>query len=171
MKRFALAAAGAALIGSALLLPVPTDAQNSPPGVPGYLNPRTGLFTARPVLLPAAAGLQKSGTIIVTITATLGSNIPSIAPVACVVDVSTSDSEFTNSAFASGVLVRLGKGGTCRISVPFIFQVASAATTMNVFVSITASTPTLPPLTYDASTSASFPVPSGTKSLAFVLAM
>jgi hypothetical protein len=172
MKTLARAAAGAALFGSALLLPVATEAQNPTAGIPGYLNPSTGMFTTRPALLPATAGLQRSGTISVTITAVLGSNIPASVPVSCFVDIFADDLGFDNSASSSGVLVRSGKGGTCKIKIPYIFQIATAATLMNVSASLSAFTNTTPSLSYSASFSfAAFAVPSGTKFLAVTLAM
>jgi hypothetical protein len=166
-----LMAAGAALFGSVALLPVATGAQNRTAGIPGFLDPSTGVFTARPALLPAAA-LQRSGTITLTITATIGSNIPSSIPVTCGVTLSSFDSSFSNSVFGSSPLTRSGNGGTCKIAVPYIFQVASAATALSVRASLGASTLTPPVLSYSASfTFAPFPVPSGNKNLAVTLAM
>jgi hypothetical protein len=172
MKTLAAAAVGVAFFGSALVLPVATDAQNAPFGIPGYLNPATGLFTARPALSPATSGLQRSGTINVTITAVLGSNIPASVPVSCSVFLSAVDTAFDNTADGSSVVTRSAKGGTCKVSIPYIFEVASASTPMNVSASLFATTSSAPSLSYSASFSfAPFAVPSGTKSLAVTLAM
>jgi hypothetical protein len=173
MKTFAMAAAGAAFFGTALVLSASTEAQNAAAtGIPGFLNPATGVFTARPVLLPAVTGLQRAGTVTVTVTAVLGTNIPTSLPLTCAISLSTFDSIFDNSAGGSGVLVRSGKGGTCKVAIPYIFEIASAATTMTVSASIFASTETTPILSYSASHSFTpFTVPNGSTSLAVTLAM
>jgi hypothetical protein len=172
MKTFAIAAAGAALFASAALLPVATEAQNASAGISGFLNPATGVFTARPTLLPAVTGLQRSGTVTVTVTAVIGSNIPSSVPLSCGIELSTSDAEFGNFAEGSGNLVRSGKGGTCKVAIPYIFEIANAQTTMTVSASIGGSTATSPILSYSAShTFATFAVPNGNTSLAVTLAM
>ena len=151
MRTVRMAAAGAALLGSVLLLPAATEAQNTAPGIPGYLNPATGLFTARPALLPGATALQRIGMITVTITAVLGSNIPASVTVGCFVSIGSSDSAATNSASGSGVLVRTKKGGTCKVAIPYIFEVAASTTTMFVSASISATTSTTPSISYSAS--------------------
>jgi hypothetical protein len=172
MKMLATAAAGAALFGSVLLLPVATEAQNPSAGVPGFLDPSTGTFTTRSALSPAASGLKRIGTINVTVTAVLGSNIPASVPVSCSVFLDADDTSFDNSASASGVLVRKGSGGTCKVSIPYIFEIAVASTTMNVTATLGAFTSTSPALSYSAEFRFSpFTVPSGTKNLSVTLAM
>ncbi len=172
MRTVRMAAAGAALLGSVLLLPAATEAQNTAPGIPGYLNPATGVFTARPALLPAAATLQRSGTITVTITAVLGSNIPASVPVTCFVSIGSSDSAVDNFASGSGVLIRSGKGGKCKVAIPYIFEVAASTTPMTVFASLGAFTSTTPSISYSASHSFTpFAVPNKSMSLAVTLAM
>jgi hypothetical protein len=171
MKTFAAAAAGAAMCGISLL-PIATEAQSGSAGVPGYLNPLTGLFTARPALLAATAGLKRAGTINVTVTAVLGSNIPASVPVYCSVDLYADDGGFQNSAGGAGVFVRKGSGGTCKLSIPYIFEISVASTPMNVTASLNASTSSTPSLGYSASFSFTpFAVPSGTKNLSVTLAM
>ncbi len=173
MRPLRMAAAGAALFGLVLLLPSATEAQSAAPsGIPGYLNPATGLFIARPALLPGAATLQRSGTITVTITAVLGSNIPASVSVFCSVSIGSFDSAFSNSASGSGVLVRSKTGGTCKVAIPYIFEVAAATTTMTVSAFISAETSTTPPVDYSASHSFTpFVVPNKSMSLAVTLAM
>jgi hypothetical protein len=167
-----MTAAGAALFGAALLVPAVTEAQNgTKTEIPGFLDTSTGLFTARPVQLPAAT-LQRSGTITVTVTAVLGSNIPGSVPVSCSVSISSSDSAADNRGSASGVLARSGKGGTCKIAIPYIFEVASGATTMTVSAEIFAVVNPNTGLNYDAFHSFTpFVVPNGNKSLTVTLAM
>jgi hypothetical protein len=172
MRTLPMAVAGAALFGSVLMLPGATEAQNLARGIPGFLDPSTGLFTARPSLLPGAATLQRSGTITVTITAVLGSNIPPSVPVTCFVSISSSDTAADNFASGSGAFTRSGKGGTCKLAIPYIFEVAAPSTTMFVSASLSATTSTTPSLTYSASHSFTpFAVPNGKKSLTVTLAM
>jgi len=172
MTTMRVAAAGAALFGAALLLPVVTEAQNGAgTQIPGFLDTSTGLFTARPVQLPAAT-LQRSGTITVTVTAVLGSNIPGSVPVFCSVSISSSDTAASNRSSASGVLARSGKGGTCKIAIPYIFEVANAATLMSVTADIFANVNPNTSLNYDAFHNFTpFTVPNGNKSLTVTLAM
>jgi hypothetical protein len=173
MSAMHTAAAVAALFGSVLLLPATTAAQNpAAPGIAGYLNPATGVFTARPALLPAAKTLQRIGSITVTVTAVLGSNIPTSVPLTCGVSIGSSDSAADNSAGASGVLVRSKTGGTCKVSIPYIFEVAATTTPMSVSASLFASTSTTPSISYSASTSITLPsVPNKPTSVAVTLAM
>jgi hypothetical protein len=167
-----MAAAGAALFGAALLLPAVTEAQNGAgTQIPGFLDTSTGLFTARPVQLPAAT-LQRSGTITVTVTAVLGSNIPRSVPVICSVSISSTDTAASNRGFATAVLARSGKGGTCKVAIPYIFEVANATTVMQVSADISATVSQTPFLNYDAFHSfTAFAVPNGNKSLTVTLAM
>ena len=173
MKALVAAAAGSALLGAIIFSPVAGDAQSPPSGVPGYLNPITGMFTARPALLPAAGGLKRIGELIVTITATIGSNIPASAPISCSVYVSAEDLGFDNTANASAAFKRTGSSGTCKIAIPYTFEIAVASTPMNVSATLLGSTGTYPStLGYSASFSFSpFPVPSGTRKLSVTLAM
>jgi hypothetical protein len=173
MKTLGSAAMGAALFGSALLLPVATDAQNAGvSGIPGVLNPSTGMFTARPALLPATSALQRKGQINVVVNAVFGSNIPAAATLSCTVYLSADDLGYENSASSSGVVVRKGSSGTCRVAIPYTFEIAIATTPMNVTASITTYTSTVPELSYSASFSFSpFAVPNGTKNLSVTLAM
>jgi hypothetical protein len=176
MKMLAMAAAGATLFGSVLLLPVATEAQNTSAGIPGFLNPSTGVFTARPALEQATAALQRSGKIIVKVTATIGSNIPKTAttPLYCGVTLSSYDTEFQNYASGSAILVRSASGttGTCSLAVPFIFEIATASTKMNVEASIYANTgSTTGSLSYSAEFAyAPFAVPTGTHIVTIPLA-
>jgi hypothetical protein len=171
MRTSIAAAAGAVLFGSVLLLPVATKAQNAA-GIPGVLNPATGMFTSRPALIPATTGLKRSATITVTVTAVLGSNIPTSAPVTCTAIIGSFDNEFTNSASASTALVRTSTGGTCQVAIPYIFEIATAKTLMTVTASISASTIKPPFLTYTASRSFTpFAVPSSNQSVSLSLAL
>jgi hypothetical protein len=172
MKTLVAAAAGTALLGAVIFLPVAGDAQGLSSGIPGYLNPTTGMFTARPALLPATAALKRVGQVNVTITATIGSNIPASVPISCSVNLYADDLGFDNSASASGVFKRTGSNGTCKVSIPYTFEIAVASTQMNVSAFLSANTGTTPNLDYSASFGFSpFPVPSGTKNLAVTLAM
>jgi hypothetical protein len=127
MRTLRIAAAIAALFGSALLLPAVTEAQNAAtPSIPRIFN--------RPVpkLQPAVSSVQFAGTVKVTITASITSNIPNTQPISCEVELLASDVSFFNDAFVSAPLTRTGKTGTCTISVPYIFVVASPTTPLEV---------------------------------------
>jgi hypothetical protein len=172
MKTLVAAAAGTALLGAIIFSPVAGDAQSPASGIPGYFSPTTGMFTARPALLPATSGLKRVGQLNVTITATIGSNIPTSVPINCSVSLFADDLGFDNSASASGVFKRTGSSGTCKVTIPYTFEIAVASTQMNVTAFLSAFTGTTPNLDYSASFAFSpFPVPSGTKNLAVTLAM
>jgi len=172
MKMLAVATIGAALFGSALLLPIATEAQSAPAGIPGFLNPSTGMFMAKPALLPATTALQRSGTLTVTVTAVIGSNISKTTPLYCSVSIYSSDGEYYNTADGEAPLVRSGKGGTCKLAIPFIFEIATATTSLTVRAEISAGTITTPNLSYDASfTFSPFAVPKGNESVTIPLAL
>jgi hypothetical protein len=173
MKMLAGAALGTALLGSALLLPVSTEAQTAAAGIPGFLNPSTGTFAAQSTLLPATTALQRSGTMTVTVTATIGSNIAATTPLTCSVMIYSSDNEFYNTAGGEAVpLTRGPKGGTCKVAIPYIFEVASTKTLLTVRAQIDAGTITNPSLFYTATfTYSPFAVPKGNQSLTIPLAL
>jgi hypothetical protein len=166
MSTLRVGAAAAGLFGSVLLLPATTEAQNLlMPSIPTVAN------RAVPALLPATSSLQRSGTINVTINATIGSNIPSSQGVGCEVEIFTpSDPSFFNEGFVTGVVTRKGTSGTCKISVPYTFEVTSTKTILQVFVGIFTSN-TSGSVFYEATHSFSLPIPSGTTNLTISLAI
>jgi hypothetical protein len=171
MRTLRVAAAAAGLFGSMLLLPATTEAQNAMPGIPGFPVPLPGSSAGTMQLLPTTTALQRTGTITVTINAAISSNIPISQAVTCQVEIVASDVSFFNFGLASAVLTRSGKGGTCKVAVPYIFEVASPKTVLLVaaFLLSTNSTFTLQYEAFHAF--APFPVPSGNKSLTISLAI
>jgi hypothetical protein len=174
MKTF-VAAAGAALFTSVLLLPFQTEAQNAAAsGIPGFLNPSTGQFTAKPALSAATPALQRSGTITVTVSVVFGSNIPASTSetLSCTVSLSAGEDGYYNTASGSGTIIRKGNEGTCKVSIPYIFEIAVATTPMNVSAYTYASSNSTPSENYSAEFYFSpFAVPNGNKDLAVTLAM
>jgi hypothetical protein len=173
MKTLAVVAGAVALVGSALVMPVTTDAAGSATGIAGVLDPATGTFTARQPLAQAAAALQRTGSITVTTTVTIDSKIPADQPISCSVSLSSFDSSFSNSASGSNDVVRSGNSGKCTTTIFYIWEVLNAATTMNVSVNVsTGSGGGTDSVSHNASFSfAPFAVPSGSKSLSVALAL
>jgi hypothetical protein len=150
------------------LLPAGTEAQNAAgPGIP---IPSHFTQPAQP-LVPAPAALQRSGTVNITISATIGSNIPASQRIFCQAEIAAVDASFFNDALAVGTVTRSGRTGTCKISIPYIFEVSNAQTKLQVFAAIftinSANT-----LQYDASFSFTpFAVPNGITNLKVNLAV
>src|SRR5262249_21233595 len=138
MKTIALSAAAAALFGSALLLPVPTEAQNaSTHGIPGYLDPTTGVFSPVVNSLPTAATLTRTGKVVVAVTVQIDSSIPKDQQITCNVTIGSSDFPgITNGASSQSGVIRSGSSGKCTTTIPYIWIVANATTKMNVSVTV-----------------------------------
>jgi hypothetical protein len=135
MKSLHRAVAGAALFGSMLLLSAATEAQN-PPGIPGYLNPATGSFTARANFPAAGAGIAKTGSITVTTTVLIDPALQKVPDqtITCTVNISSFDTVASNTASGSNNVIRAGGKGTCTTTIGFIWEVASTTTKMNITV-------------------------------------
>jgi hypothetical protein len=165
MRTFAMAA-GAALLGTMLLLPAATEAQDA--ATPSILRllPRPPV----PKLKPAASSLQRTGTLNVTINVPLTSNIPPSQTISCGVTLLAEDISFSNFASASGVVKRSGKTGTCKFSIPYIFHVLNTATTLQVSAAVGPTENSTFTLEYSAMFSeALVPVPTGTTNLTVTL--
>lgn len=173
MKTVAVVAGAAALFASTLVLPVASDAAGPVAGIAGTLDPATGAFTARSNLAPAAAALQRTGSITVTTKVTIDLKIPVDQPITCGVTLSSFDSSFTNSATGSNDVVRSGSTGTCTTTIFFVWEVSSASTTMSVSVNLsTGSGFSTDEVSHSAGFSfAPFVVPNGSKSLSVALAL
>lgn len=173
MKTFAIAAVGAALLGSVLVLPAATEAGSTGAGVAGFLDPTTGTFTAKAGLLAASAALARTGAITVTTTVQIDSAIPVDQPITCTVSLSSGDVSFSNSASGTNNVVRTGSSGKCTTTIHYIWEVAAATTLMNVSVSIsTGNGFNTDGVSHNASSSfAPFAVPNTAKSLAVTLAL
>jgi len=172
MKATRVTTAVAVLAG--LVFPFASQAADAVQGIPGYLNPSTGVFSARPALTPAAAAIAATGKIVVTINLTFDSKIPLAQIVTCNVFISSTDSSFFNNASASNNVVKTSaSAGSCIVAIPYIWEIASASTMMNVSVDVSTFETSTPNLSHEASfTVAPFAVPSGkTKLPAITLAM
>lgn len=173
MRKFVVVSSAAALLSSVLLLPATTDAAGTAPGIAGFLDPATGIFTARPSLSTASAALKRTGSITVTTTVAIDSQIPADQPITCSVSLSGADESFSNSATGANNVIRSGSTGICKTTIFFVWEVSSASTTMA--VSVTVSTGSgFDPDTVSHSAGFSFTpfvVPNGPKSLSVALAL
>jgi hypothetical protein len=170
MKAPSLPIAAALLAG--LVLPLAAQADQSVTGIPGYLDPATGTFTARPALEPGASGLTRKGKIVVTTTIEIDSSIPKDQPISCSVTLNSFDSLFTNYATGTDNAVRSGSTATCTMTINYIWQVASASTTMTVSVMVSTNVSGAEIVYHSGSSSFTpFAVPSGTKTLSTTLGL
>jgi hypothetical protein len=173
MKANIILAGITAFAGS--LFPFTSQAGDAAQGLPGFLNPSTGVFTSRPVLTPAAAAISATATITISFTVKINTAIPIAQTITCSGTISSFDSSFSNSAFGqSNVVKSSATAGTCTITIPYIWQIAAATTMMNVSASIATSNGfSVGSVSRNASaTVAPFAVPvKGTKSVAVTLAL
>lgn len=169
MKPFAIAA----LISGVALLPVASNAAGPSPGIAGFLDPTTGVFTTRPSLSVAPGALTRTGSITVTTTVAIDSQIPADQTITCSVTLTADDVSFSNTASGSNNIIRSGNTGTCRTTIFYVWKVVNASTTVNVAVDV--STPFAEgadSISHEATFSfAPFAVPSGAKSLSVALAL
>ena len=114
----------------------------APHGIPGYLDPRTGIFHSTPPLaLPDAEPPAKTtftGKLVFNFTITVKSTFASTAPIACIAAGGLSDSGITIGEGA-GTLVTRGTGTTvtCSVTIPYSWSLATASTdTINLSYSI-----------------------------------
>jgi hypothetical protein len=171
MKALLMAAAGAALFGSVALLPVATGAQNRTAGIPGFLDPSTGVFTARANFPAADAGVALTGSITVTTNVAIDAALQK-APdqtISCQVRISTSDAVAANSATGSNNVIRSGAKGTCTTTITFIWEVAPTTKTMSLFVDVSTGNFGTGQITHDANTFTSIPI--STKKATVTLAL
>jgi hypothetical protein len=163
------AAAAAALFGSMLLPPAAALAQIPAPGIPGFPNHLGSSFAMTKQLVPALVPLPRTGTVTVVVNASITANIPVAQPISCSVTISAVDNSFVNVAASSALLKRSGGTGTCTVVVPYIFDVVSDQTLLNVSVDLIAGTSTV---AYFAERGfAPFPVPNGNVKLTTALAV
>jgi len=105
------------------------------PGVPGYLNPRTGIFHSigRPVPQDSEplATTTYTGTIVVNFTITVSSAIPATDQIGCVAGASVFDTAALNGLVdIAGTAVTRGTGTTvtCSVTLPYSWKLASGST-------------------------------------------
>jgi hypothetical protein len=161
------AAAVAAVFGSLLLLPAATEAQDAAtPNIPRLIS-----RPVMPALRPALSSLQRSGTVKITIHATIGSNIPLSQKIFCEAALFAFDASFGNEAFPPFVfLTRSGTTGKCTFSIPYTFEVVGPTTPLTVSVAIGTIT-TVGTVAYSASFAEAIPIPNGTTNLTIILAI
>ena len=174
MRTLRVAAAAAGLFGSVLLPPAATEAQIAAPGIRGLPNPSAGTFSATRQLVPAASSVQVSGTVTVTVSAAITSNIPITQTISCQVELTTSflDPAFFNDDVVTVPLTRTSlKSGTCKVSVPYIFEVTTAKEPLTVAAAIFTENSSFTVVYSATRTFALATVPSGATSLSTNLAI
>jgi hypothetical protein len=106
------------------------------PGIPGYLNPRTGVFRSiqhqrlRDAAEPPPTATF-TGTIVVNFTITVSSAIPATQQIACVAGATLRDTATENAILdiASSVVTRgTGSTLTCSVTIPYSWTLGSAST-------------------------------------------
>jgi hypothetical protein len=127
------------LLACCLLSTVSLWAQNAAAvhGIPGYLDPRTGIFHSTPqrhvapdVEAPVTT-TKFTGKFVVNFTINVNSTFPSTDQIGCIVGASVDDiaaenaiSEVAGSAVARGT----GSTVTCSVTIPYSWNLASAST-------------------------------------------
>jgi hypothetical protein len=170
MRTLRIAAAAAVLVGSMLLLPDATEAQNAAHGIPGYLNPVTGSFTARANLPQSATPKQVGGTITVTTTVSLDSTIPAGLPIFCSVSITTFDDVANNTAGGSNLVTRVGNKATCVTTITFLWEIDASVTT-KMFLTVNVSVGNFGTDQSRSASLSSLMIPLSTKKKSVTLAM
>jgi hypothetical protein len=134
MKNFVVIVA---LAVGALVLPHPSQAAGIPAnGIPGYYNTATSTFV--PLVIksaPAAAPVNRTGTLKITINLTIESAIGTDEPISCSASTETFDSSFSNSAGTSGIITRTGSTGTLTMLIPYDWTMANSGELATITVS------------------------------------
>ncbi|HEV3113596.1 MAG TPA: hypothetical protein VGY99_24180 [Candidatus Binataceae bacterium] len=124
----------------ALALPYPTQATSAPAGIPGYYNAATGTFSPLTIKqVPLAAVVSRTGTFEAVITLTIESAIGIDEPITCTASISSFDPSFTNSASATGLVVRTGATGKVTITIPYDWTMAATGESATVSVNCSES--------------------------------
>lgn len=118
-----------------LALPHPSQATSAPAGIPGYYNPATGTFAPLTIKQVPFASVSRTGTFEAVITLTIESAIGADEPITCNVGISSFDVSFSNSASATGLIVRTGATGKVTVTIPYDWTMA--ATGEQAMVSVT----------------------------------
>ena len=111
------------------------NAKQTSVGIPGYLDARTGAFQPMPQALPEidpATISPVTGKIVVNLTITISSSIPTTDVISCgvtatVLDVA-SQLSFIDSALVAAT--RKGTTATCTVDVPYSWALTSASSDM-----------------------------------------
>jgi len=136
MKKFVVAMV-LAIVG--LALTHPSQAASLPPAAQlGYWDETTATFT--PLITPKVAPnpntvITASGTVVAKITLHLESAIGTDADIGCTVSIGESDASFSNSASASGSIVRSSATlGTATITIPYEWTIVGPSEPVSIGV-------------------------------------
>jgi hypothetical protein len=138
-----------ALLSSALLMAGSAWAASPQKGVPGFLDPKTGVFTAQ-ATVPGAQGVNPdanaiyNGTLSVKINITLKSGFPVDSQLTCTQTASVFDAAGTYTASKTVRATRTGSTATCTVPIYYSWLLSSGDVTVaqNYFVSIVTSSDT-----------------------------
>jgi hypothetical protein len=105
-------------------------------GIPGYLDPHTGVFKLAPSMnvldadAIAAASTTVGGKIVTAFTINVQSAIPATAKIGCSVQATVLDVATANTIFETATVVatRSGTTATCTVTIPYSWTLGSAAT-------------------------------------------
>lgn len=123
-----------------LVLPYPSQGASAPAGIPGYFNPATGTFAPLTIKqVPLAAAVSRTGTFEAVITLSIESAIGIDEPITCTANISSFDPSFTNSASATGLVVRTGATGKVTITIPYDWTMAATGEQATVTVNCSES--------------------------------
>lgn len=121
--------------------------RSSVPGIPGYLDPRTGTFKPMPLAPPSEDETPvnpTTGKVVLTLTVTLTSTFPTNEVYSCGLSAETIDIS-TSLTFIDEFEVAATKSGstlTCKITLPYSWTLTSAGSdTMDLAYSINAAAP------------------------------
>jgi hypothetical protein len=115
-------------------------ARSQPAGIPGFLDPQTGRFTARPIAEVDRADTTYTGTIKLVFAITIKSTIPTSDTIKCFAGITATDSTFTRDYLESASVsaTRTGNAASCTVSVPYQW-VLGASPTFNAGYTISAA--------------------------------
>ncbi len=136
--------AGLCLVGG--LLAASGLCQAGTPPVFGTLDPRTNLFTPRPIPHAAQAapvGILRSGVLQVNVTVSVPSFIPQSEVLLASVTASCTDPSFSSSSVASGNPARSGNTAKLTLTMPYAFTVASTSDVVTVYFEMFIGTQTI----------------------------
>jgi hypothetical protein len=119
-----------------LALPYPSQAASAPKGIPGYFNPATGTFAPLTIYqAPLGTAVVRTGTVNIAITLSIESSIGIGEPISCNASISSFDASFSNSASASGLVIRTGTTGKVTIPIPYDWTMAATGEQATISVS------------------------------------
>jgi hypothetical protein len=103
------------------------------PGIPGFLDPQTGLFKPMPLVPDGYSDLtntsQTSGKIVLTLTTTLTTSFPTSEVFSCGLNATVAD-VVSGLTFSDTIFVTATKSGntlSCTVTLPYGWDLASAS--------------------------------------------